>query len=63
MAGNADRTGYQHSEVVVNTAVHGQADYTARRLQRLFHAKLVRESLPGQTARLVVIVGSDFPGT
>jgi len=63
MAGNANSTGYQQSEVIVNTAVGGQADYTARRLQRLFDAKLARQSLPGQIARVVVIVGSDFPTT
>jgi LCP family protein required for cell wall assembly len=61
MAGNADSSGYRQTEVVVNSAVGGPADYTARRLQRLLDAKLVQERLPGQSVRIVVIVGSDFP--
>lgn len=62
-AGNADSTNYGQSEVIVNTAVAGPADYTARRLQRLFNASLIREALPGQPARIVVVVGSSFPST
>lgn len=62
MTGNADATTYRQSEVIVNTAVQGQADYTARRLQRLLNARLMRESLPNQSAHIVVLVGSDFPG-
>lgn len=62
MAGNAASSAYRQSEVVVNPAVSGPADYTARRLQRLLNARLVQQRLPGQTAKIVVIVGSDFPG-
>lgn len=60
-AGNADRTDYQRCQVILNTAVAGPAGYSARRLQRMFNAGLVQQSLPGQSARIVVIVGSDFP--
>lgn len=61
MNGNADSTSYAHSQVIINTAATGPADYTARRLQRLLNASLVRRALPGQP-RVVVIVGSDFLG-
>jgi LCP family protein required for cell wall assembly len=60
-AGNADSTTYRQCEVIENTTVAGPADYTARRLQRLLNARLLQERLPGQTARVVVVVGSDFP--
>jgi LCP family protein required for cell wall assembly len=59
---NADRSDYGRTTVIVNTSVDGAADYTARRLQRLLNADLVRASLPTQSARIVVILGSDFPG-
>ncbi|MBV9280840.1 MAG: LCP family protein [Chloroflexi bacterium] len=62
-AGNADSDGYQQSEVIVNTAQRGQCDYTARRLQRILDARLVREALPGQSAQVVAIIGSDFLGS
>lgn len=61
--GNADRSNYTQDVVIENTAVSGPADYTARRLQRIMGAQLVKESLPGQAARIVVIIGSDFPAT
>ncbi|GAC1399994.1 MAG: hypothetical protein NVSMB52_13580 [Chloroflexota bacterium] len=60
--GNADRSDYHRCVVVVNTAVRGPVEYTARRLQRLFNASLVRQPVPGQNDQIVVIVGSDFPG-
>jgi hypothetical protein len=60
-AGNADSSNYHQSLVIENAAVAGQADYTARRLQRLLDARLVRRPVPGQTARIVVILGSDSP--
>jgi hypothetical protein len=60
-SGNADSFDYRRSVVIENTAVKGPADYTARRLQRIMNADLVRRPLPGQTAQLVVVVGSDFP--
>lgn len=63
MAGNADTTNYQRSEVIINTAQHGDVNYTARRLQRIMNADLLRASLPNQTAQIVVIAGSNFPGT
>jgi LCP family protein required for cell wall assembly len=47
-------------QVIVNTAATGPAEYTARRLQRLFNAQLLHQSLPGQ-ARIVLIVGRSFP--
>lgn len=59
--GNADRSDYARSVVIENTARTGPADYTARRLQRVMDATLVKQSLPDQTARIVVIVGKDFP--
>lgn len=62
LAGNAGRTDYRRTEVIENTAVPGPAGYTARRLQRLLNASLVSRSLPAQNARIVVIVGSNFPG-
>jgi len=60
-AGNADSAGYTQSQVIENTAVGGTMDYTARRLQRILGAQLVRKSLPGQSAQIVVVVGSDIP--
>jgi LCP family protein required for cell wall assembly len=59
--GNASGTDYPRTQVVVNDSVQGTADYTARRLQRILDADLVHESLPNQSARIVVIVGKDFP--
>jgi LCP family protein required for cell wall assembly len=59
--GNADRTDYTRCQVIENTAVKGPADYTARRLQRILDADLVKENLPNQSARIVVVVGRDFP--
>lgn len=61
MAGNADATNYGRCQVIVNTAAAGNDAYTARRLQRLLNATLVHQSLPAQSAQLVVIVGSAFP--
>lgn len=49
-------------QVIVNTAAAGPAEYTARRLQRLFNAQLLHRSLPGQ-ARITLIVGRSFPTT
>ncbi len=49
-----------HTQVIVNTAASGPANYTARRLQRLLNAQLLYRPLPGQ-ARIEVIVGTDFP--
>jgi LCP family protein required for cell wall assembly len=60
-AGNADSSGYSQSVIIENTAVQGSADYTARRLQRIMDARVEQRSIPGQTARIEVIVGSDFP--
>lgn len=60
-AGNADRADYTRCQVVVNTAVKGDAEYTARRLQRIFDATLVHEAVPGQPARIEVILGNDYP--
>jgi LCP family protein required for cell wall assembly len=62
LAGNADSTNYVRSRIIVNTAISGSADYTARRLQRILNADLVKESLPGQSAQIVVILGSEFVG-
>jgi LCP family protein required for cell wall assembly len=62
MNGNADASTYTRSRIIVNTAVPGSVDYTARRLQRILNANLVRESVPGQTAQIVVILGSEFVG-
>lgn len=59
-AGNADRTTYSRCMVIENTSVGGPADYTARRLQRLLDATLVQRSVPGQSARIVVVVGGQF---
>lgn len=61
-AGNAGNTNYTKTEVIENTSVSGPADYTARRLQRILNADLVRQPIAGQSARIVVIVGGDFPG-
>lgn len=60
--GNADNSSYAHCQVIVNTAVPGSVDYTARRLQRILNASLVYRKLPGQSAQIVAIVGNDFPG-
>ncbi|HZU13272.1 MAG TPA: LCP family protein [Chloroflexota bacterium] len=60
-AGNAAATDYRQTEVIVNTNATGPAAYTARRLQRLLDARLLHEPVPGQTARIVVIAGSDSP--
>lgn len=59
--GNADASTYTQSQVVENTAVSGSVDYTACRLQRLLNATLVKKSLPGESAQIEVIVGSDQP--
>lgn len=58
-AGNATSSPAQ-CQVIVNTAATGPAEYTARRLQRLFNAQLLHQSLPGQS-RIVLIVGRAFP--
>jgi hypothetical protein len=60
-AGNADASTYHRTQVIVNTAASGPGDYTARRLQRLLNADLVHRSVPGQSARIVVIIGSQYP--
>jgi LCP family protein required for cell wall assembly len=62
LAGNADNNTYARSQVIVNTAAPGGADYTARRLQRIFNADLVRKAVPGQSAQVVVVLGSEFVG-
>jgi LCP family protein required for cell wall assembly len=59
--GNADASNYTQSQVIENTAVSGASDYTARRLQRILNATLVKKSLANQSARIEVIVGSDQP--
>jgi hypothetical protein len=59
--GNASGSNYSRDTVIENTAVGGSADYTARRLQRILNATLVKEALPAQHARIVVIVGKNFP--
>jgi LCP family protein required for cell wall assembly len=59
--GNASQTDYPRTQVVVNDSAQGTAEYTARRLQRILDADLVHESLPSQSARILVIVGKDFP--
>jgi LCP family protein required for cell wall assembly len=59
--GNADRSDYRRTQVIVNTSVPGSGEYTARRLQRLLNADLVHRALPGQHARIVVIIGSQYP--
>jgi hypothetical protein len=59
--GNADSTAYRKTQVILNSAVSGPADYTARRLQRILNATLVTKPVPGQSARIVVVVGSEFP--
>lgn len=60
-AGNADATTYKRTQVIVNTAASGDGEYTARRIQRLLNADLVHRAVPGQSARIVVIVGSQYP--
>ncbi|GAC1472640.1 MAG: LCP family protein [Chloroflexota bacterium] len=62
MAGNADSASYMRSQVIVNTAVPGNVEYTARRLQRIMNATLVRKPLAGQAAQIVAVIGSEFPG-
>ena len=52
---------YTQSQVIENTAVSGASDYTARRLQRLLNATLVKKPLSGLNAQIEVIVGSDQP--
>jgi polyisoprenyl-teichoic acid--peptidoglycan teichoic acid transferase len=59
LAGDAGTT--THTEVILNTAQTGNAAYTARRLQRLLNARLVQQSWPNVHARIVVVVGNDFP--
>lgn len=59
--GNADASTYTQSEVIVNTRLKGNVDYTARRLQRIMNATLVRKALPGETAQIEVVVGSAQP--
>lgn len=61
-AGNADRSSYRQSEVIVNTNAGGSVEYTARRLQRLMNATLIHEPVNGSSAQIVVIVGSNSPG-
>jgi polyisoprenyl-teichoic acid--peptidoglycan teichoic acid transferase len=61
--GNADRSNYTRCQVIENTAIKSPADYTARRLQRILAADLVKESLPAGSARIEVVIGSDFPTT
>jgi hypothetical protein len=60
-AGNADSSAYSHTEVIVNTAIAGPAEYTARRLQRILDGTLLHQPLAGQQAHIVVILGSDLP--
>lgn len=60
-AGNADASNYVQSQVIVNTSVKGNVDYTARRLQRILDATLVRKPISGQTAQIEVTVGSGQP--
>lgn len=62
MTGNADSSSVPRSQVIVNTAQHGDVGYTARRLQRIMNADLLYQSLPGQSAPIVVVVGRNFPG-
>ncbi len=59
--GNAATTSYTRNEVVENTAVSGSVDYTARRLQRILNASLVKEPMTGVTSQIAVIVGTDQP--
>jgi len=59
--GNADSQGYRQTQVILNSAAQGQAGYNARRLQRILGAQLVTKPVPGQSARIVVVIGSDFP--
>jgi polyisoprenyl-teichoic acid--peptidoglycan teichoic acid transferase len=60
--GNADTSSYTQTQVIENTAVKGNVEYTARRLQRLLDATLIKKPLPGQSAQIEVVVGSDQPG-
>jgi LCP family protein required for cell wall assembly len=59
LTGNADGTGYRRSQVIVNASMRGHAEYTARRLQRLLGASMAHRPLRGQTAKIVVILGSE----
>jgi polyisoprenyl-teichoic acid--peptidoglycan teichoic acid transferase len=61
LAGNADASNYQHTLVIENSAAPGAKDYTARRLQRVLGAQLLREHLSAQSAQIVVVAGSDLP--
>ncbi|PZS01945.1 MAG: hypothetical protein DLM70_11010 [Chloroflexi bacterium] len=58
--GNAGGT-YTRSKVIVNTSVDGTREYTARRLQRILNATLVHETVSGQSAQIVVVLGGTFP--
>jgi LCP family protein required for cell wall assembly len=60
-SGNADTSTYAQTQVIENTSATGNVDYTARRLQRILNATLVKKSLSGQTAQIEVIVGSEQP--
>lgn len=60
-AGNADASTYTQSQIIENTAVPGASGYTARRLQRVLNATLVKKSVSGLNAQIEVIVGSDQP--
>lgn len=60
--GDASASNYRHTQVIVNTSASGPAEYTARRLQRILNARLLHRPVPGRTDRIVVILGSDFPG-
>jgi LCP family protein required for cell wall assembly len=60
-AGNADRSDYARSEVIVNTADSGSVEYSARRLARILDAALIHQAMPGQSAQIIAIVGQDFP--
>jgi LCP family protein required for cell wall assembly len=60
-AGNADSSAYTQTEVIENTSTKGNVDYTARRLQRILNATLIKKPLSGQSAQIEVIVGSGQP--
>lgn len=60
-AGNADVSSYTQTQVIENTSVPGNPDYTARRLQRILNATSIKKPLPGQSAQIEVIVGSEQP--
>lgn len=61
--GNADQATYRQCEVIVNPAAGGHVDYSARRLQRILNATLTTQTMPGQGAQIVVVVGSDLPAS